>query len=494
MKLSIIKTFTFLLAGGLLFTACGDDFLDRQPIDQIDSQNFFRTESDMNSATLAIYTAMQSQQFFGESWRIEETPSDDSRQNFGAAIDNFTATANDGEVINYWSGHYRVVTLSNVVIEKTPGADISPGKQDTIIAEARFLRALAYYNLVRVYGGVPIITAIPTLEDDLLYPRSSVDEVYDFIKADLEFAADHLPLTTPKGRATSGAANAYLASVHLTLREYEQARDRSRRVIDSGVYALMPSYGDLWIYDAGNENNAESIFEIQYTGCEAWGTGNPRQAFFAPWNQGITKGTDGWGSLLPTDPTIDQPNTTAVDIWEEGDERRYWSMMEPGNYYPDINAATDGGYTYPMDGAGGAARNIRKYVMGGGNDVCFMSTPQNGSLMRYSEVLLIYAEALAELSNGITLNQEALELVNGLRTRAGVEPLEFLDSETIELERRREFMFEGKRWFDILRKGTEEAVLLMRLHGRTLDETRLLFPLPASELEINPNLTQNPGY
>jgi len=132
--------------------------------------------------------------------------------------------------------------------------------------------------------------------------------------------------------------------------------------------------------------------------------------------------------------------------------------------------------------------------MGGGSNVCFMSTPMNGSVMRFSEVILMYAEAVNELSGGLSLNQGVLDLVNSIRIRAEVEPLEFLDREKIELERRREFMFESKRWFDILRKGNAQAVELMRLSGRTLDETKLLFPIPASELEINPNLEQNPGY
>jgi len=486
----------FILPGAflalLLLPSCGEEFLDRQPIDQIAVENFYRTESDLQSGVLSIYTALQSQQYFGEAWRIDETPSDDSRQNFGSAIDNFSVTAGSGEVLTYWSGRYRLITLANVVIDKAPGADVSPEVIGQVTAEAKFLRALAYYDLVRIFGDVPRVTAPPSIDQDLLYSRAPVAEIYDLIKADLTEAAELLPEARPNGRATSGAAKAYLASVHLTLREFEPARDRALEVINSGAYELLEDYGDLWLRETA-DNNPESVFEVQYAGCESWGTGNPRQAFFAPWNQGITKNTDGWGSLVPTDPGNDNPGTTAADIWEDGDTRRYWSMMEPGNHYPSLNPG-DGGYTYPNDGAGGASRNIKKYVIGGGTDVCFMSTGQNGSMMRYSEVILIYAEAVTELSNGLSLNQDVVDLVNGLRTRAEVPPLEFLDREILDLERRREFMFESKRWFDILRKGTDRAVELMRLSGRTLDETKLLFPIPASELEINPNLTQNPGY
>ena len=493
MKLS--KSILSVALGATTFlglTSCGDDFLDRQPIDQITVDNFYRTETDLESGILAAYTALQSQQYFGEGWRVDETPSDDSRQNFGSAIDNFSVTAGSGEVASYWSGRYRLVTLANIMIDKAPEAEVSEEVITRVQAEARFLRAIAYYDIVRIFGAAPLITEPPSLDVDLLLPRSSTSDIYALIKDDLAFAAEHLPLERDNGRATSGAANAYLASVHLTLREYEDARDRSLEVINSGVYELMPDYGDLWVKET-YDNNSESVFEVQYAGCESWGTGNMRQAFFAPWNQGITKNTDGWGSLVPTDPGQDNPTTTAADVWEEGDVRRYWSMMEPDNYYPTLNPG-DGGYTYPSNGAGGASRNIKKYVMGGGSDVCFMSTPQNGSMMRYSEVILTYAEAVTNLSSGISLNEEVVELVNGLRRRAQVPELEFLDFEILDLERRREFMFESKRWFDILRKGNDRAVEIMRLSGRTLDETKLLFPIPASELEINPNLVQNPGY
>lgn len=494
MKLSN-QIFTLAIGAGTLLaglSSCGEEFLDRQPIDQITVDNFYRTESDLESGILGAYTALQSQQYFGEGWRIDETPSDDSRQNFGSAVDNFSVTAGSSEVSLYWAGRFRLITLANVMIDKAPQAEVSQEVVDRTVAEARFLRAIAYYDLVRIFGDVPMITRPPSLEEDLLLPRTSADDIYAMIKDDLAFAAEHLPAERSNGRATNGAAKSFLASVHLTLKEFTAARDLALEVINSGVYELMPDYGDLWVQET-YDNNTESVFEVQYAGCESWGTGNMRQAFFAPWNQGITKNTDGWGSLVPTDPGQDAPTTTAVDIWEEGDTRRYWSMMEPGNYYPTLNPG-DGGYMYPTDGAGGAGSNIKKYVMGGGSDVCFMSTPQNGSIMRYSEVILIYAEAVTELSNGLTLNQSVLDQVNMLRTRAEVPPLEFLDRLALDLERRREFMFESKRWFDILRKGPVRAVELMRLSGRTLDETKLLFPIPASELEINPNLTQNPGY
>ena len=484
--------YAILLLIAVITFACGEEFLDRKPVDQIAESNFYRNESDMRSATLAIYSSLQSQGWYGEAFQIDEIPSDDSRRSAAAGIDNFAANPNDGNILLYWSGHYQAITFANTVIEKAPDADMSDEVRDVLVAEAKFLRAITYYNLVRVFGGVPIITEIPKLDRDLFPARNSVDEVYEFLIADMEEAIQVLPAEHNPGRATKGAAQAYLASVHLTLRNYAEARDLAKAVIDSDVYQLVDSISQLWVYPE-SENNSESIFEIQYAGCESWGTGNMRQAFFAPFNQGITGNSDGWGVMVPTTPPIDQSGTTSVDVWDDGDKRRFWTLLEPDNYYENINPEK-GGYRYPVDGAGGRQANVKKYVMGGGSNVCFMSTPQNASLMRYSEVLWIYAEAVANQTSRVTVNSTVLDLINPLRTRAGLEPFEVLTVEDIELERRREFMFEGKRWFDILRKGPDEAVMLMRLAGRSLTNDKLLLPIPAIELDVNENLVQNPGY
>ena len=488
----MFKYLPFLFFAAIALTSCGDEFLDREPVDRIPVDNFYRTADEMQSATRAIYTGLQSQDFYGQAWGVDEMPSDDSRPSGQDGVDNFAANPNNENVLRYWRGHYRVITLANTVIEKAPEADITEELRLQLTAEARFLRAIAYFNLVRIYGGVPLITEIPSLDRDLFPARASVDETYAFLIADLENAVEFLPETNQQNRATKGAAMSYLASVHLTLQNYEKARDLSLAVINSGQYELVDSLGMLWT-EPTYDNNSESVFEIQFAGCESWGTGNMRQAFFAPFNQGITKGSDGWGVLVPTNPNSDNPGGTALDAWEDGDRRRYWTLMEPGNYYPTLNPS-DGGYTYPATGVGGSRANIKKYVIGGGTDVCFMSTGQNGSLMRFSEVIYIYAESMARLEGNLTQDLLALEMVNRLRERAEVAPFEILTAEDIYAERRREFMFEGKRWFDILRLPVRDALSLIRASGRTVTEERLLLPIPAVELEVNENLTQNPGY
>lgn len=481
----------------MLVSVSCEGFLDRQPLDQLTDGNFYQTEADANRAVLSVYTPMMDVEWTGKGWMITEIPSDNSQAggldpDF-TPIDNFTVAPDNAPVANYWAIHYRQVVLANVAIEKIGGMTIDEGTKMEFMAEARFLRALAYFDLVRIYGGVPLVLEAPKYGDDLMLPRSSVDEVYGQIASDFEFAAEHLPVQwagTNVGRATRGAALAYLAKVSLTTREFVKARDYASDVMDLGVYELMENYADN--FELGtSDNNKESIFQVQYAGCSTFGTGNAMQAFFAPWGEGITKDRDGWGSQIPTGPQLSNPGTTIFDAFEEGDLRKNPTIMSANVFYPTINPS-DGGYTYPAAGASATAINIKKYVVGSGPNICFMSTPQNSHLVRYSDVLLTYGEAIMEIEGGISSNGEALGAVNAVRVRAGLDPLTELTRDVILAERRVEFAFEGQRWFDLLRSG--RAVEILSLHGKNPNADKLLFPIPDSEMKINPNLVQNPGY
>lgn len=486
-----------LLLVTILCSAGCSDFLKKEPLDQLTEASFFQTEADVQRAIIGCYSVMQDIEYSGKDWMITEIPSDNSQAggldpDF-TPIDNFTVTPDNQPIGNYWAVRYRQITLSNSIIEKTEAMDLTQARKDVFQAEVRFLRAIAYFDLVRVYGGVPLITKAPVYGDDLLYPRSKVSEVYAMIVADLEFAAEHLPLRrsgSEVGRATKGAANGYLAKVSLTNRDFLKARDAAKRVIDSGVYDLMPEYGDLFEL-ATCDNNIESLFEVQFAGCGPFGTGNPRQAFFAPWGSGITKDRDGWGSQIPTAPATNNPGTTIVDAYKGADKRKHPTVMTAGQSYPTINA-NDGGFVYPAAGLSAAAVNIKKFVVGAGANICFMSTPQNFPLMRYADVLLTYAEAIMEIEGGVSSNAAALAAFNRVRTRAGMDALTTIDKEIMLNERRLEFAFEGHRWFDIIRSG--KAIEILLLHGKNPQNHHLLFPIPVGEIQINPKLEQNPGY
>lgn len=487
-----IISILFLLIG----SAC-EGFLQREPLDQLSADSFYKTESDANRAILSVYTTMMDVEWNGKGWMITEIPSDNTQAggldpDF-TPIDNFTVAADNLPVANYWAIHYKQVVLANVVIEKVENMDLIQTKKDPLIAEARFLRAVAYFDLVRVYGGVPLVTSAPEFGENLLLPRASVNEVYELIKADLIYASEFLPVQWTginTGRATKGAAMAYLSKVSLTTRDYLAARNFAKAVMDLGIYSLEDDFSNNFELNT-SDNNRESIFQIQFTGCGAFGTGNPLQAFFAPWGEGITKDRDGWGSQIPTGPVLSNPGTTIVDAFDDADLRKPVTIMTANVYYPTVNAA-DGGYTYPAAGASATAANIKKYVVGSGSNICFMSTPQNSHLIRYSDMLLTYAESIMEIEGGVSVNAEALEAFNQVRTRAGLDPLNQIDKEILLQERRTEFAFEGHRWFDLLRSG--RAVEILTLHGKNPNENKLLFPIPDSELKINPNLTQNPGY
>ena len=479
-----------------LCTSCSG-FLDREPLDQLTTNNFYKTESDANRALLSVYTPMMDVEWSGKGWMITEIPSDNTQAggldpDF-TPIDNFTTTADNPAVANYWAIHYKQITLANVAIEQIAGMDVETGTKNRFIAEARFLRALAYFDLVRIYGDVPLVIEAPKFGDNLLLPRANTSEVYDQIAEDFLYAKDNLPVQWSGlnvGRATKGAAMAYLSKVYLTTRDYVKSRDFAKSVIDLGVYSLMNDFTDNFELNT-SDNNRESIFQVQFTGCGAFGTGNAQQAFFAPWGEGITKDRDGWGSQIPTGPQLSNPGTTIVDAFEEDDLRESVTIMSANKYYPTINPG-DGGYTYPAAGASATAINIKKYVVGSGSNICFMSTPQNSHLIRLSDMYLTYAESIMEIEGGVSTNTQALDAFNQVRIRAGLEPLTMIDKEILLNERRVEFAFEGHRWFDLLRSG--RMVEIMTLHGKNPDLHNLLFPIPDSEVKINPNLVQNPGY
>jgi len=364
-------------------------------------------------------------------------------------IDNFTVNGDNVPNAEFWAEHYIVIVRANTVLDKIPNIDMDETIKSSILGEAKFLRAFTYFDLVRMYGGVPIITEIQDFFSDFEVPRATAEQVYDLIIADLKEAIATLPDTrnsAEAGRATSGAAKALLTKVYLTTKDYAEAMELAREIIASGRYRLMDTYDENWLKET-SDNNEESIFQLQYTGCGPQGTGNALQAFFAPFGQGITKNSDGWGSQTATSGQADGQGTTIADAFEENDSRKYHTIMTPGDFYPMINS---------------------------------------------EDVLLSLAEAACATGGGISITPDVLEAFNAVRIRANLEPVTAVTTEMVFQERRVEFAFENQRWFDLLRAGTTLEV--MRLHGKSLEEHNLLFPIPNEELVVNKNLTQNPGY
>ena len=428
------------------------------------------------------------------------TPGDNNVNGVGD-IDNFLHTPNNPHFNNIWLGHYSAITTANKAIEILNQSSFEASKKNQLLGECRFLRALYYFNLVRYFGGVPKIDHVLTPEEangDAAQTRASKDEIYNFIVSDLEFATANLPLkgdaTAVVGRATKGAAQAYLAKVHLYLKNYQKSFDNALAVINSGKYQLVSDYATIFREKPagspvpGGNNNAESIFEVQ-TGVNA--NGNAVSPLFS--NGQGPRGRGGWNDL---GFGWNSPTADLVASYEAGDTRRNGTIIFVN---PTVAGNSPGtilwdGFRIPTkDSVENDRYNYKVYhspiaesaQLSGSKD----TKPKNIRLMRYAEVLLIYAEAAANLTN----TTEATNKLNIVRARAN------LGASTgtianIWKERRVELAMEADRFFDLVRQGRAGTVL--RAHGKAfVDGKHEVFPIPQAQIDLSGGrLKQNPGY
>jgi hypothetical protein len=344
--------------------------------------------------------------------------------------------------------------------------------------EALFLRAYSYFQLVRIFGPVPVVEVAfrsPVEIDAFDMSRKPVNEVYTLITNDLIQAATLLDGVTGlgKSRASTGAAKTLLGKVYLTQNEYELTETVLKEVIDAGSYSLVEDYKVL--FTNGNDDLSESIFEIKYMSGNL-GVGNNFSSIFTPARfdmEIFPNAMQGSGRVLPT------PDMAGA--YEEGDLRRSLSigdsvLLNTGNYERELYGLKFVDFTTGVQGDGGV----------------------NFTALRYADVLLMYAEALNQ--NG--KEDEALAYLNMVRDRAGLDGLSGLSADDVtmalEHERKVEFFLEGHRWFDLARTGRLMTVINDYFQRNNLsfrvEEHNLIMPIPLREIDINPNLGQNPGY
>ena len=446
---------------------------------------------------------------------ILETGTDDGwpfAQQFGGyksrEIDSST-----GQLSNIYENSFDGIARANIYLAREGAIDFT-GREalgNQLRGEARFLRAFYYFNLVRLFGDVALYTepALTPLEGQK--PRSATAEVYAQIKADLQAAADLLPaaytgsgLAGERGRATSGAARAVLGKVHLTLEEWQSVLDVTAPI--SG-YSLRPNYVDNFyglILSTAGENRVESMFEVQFS-AQGPGPKSQLRVSYTP-----RQVRDGQNQIMPTDNNYLRSEVGAygenalAQAFEAGDARAAVTLDKFGATRVPVTT------TYPVrDAAGNVVTNpdgspklqrelfVRKWY----SDISNQETAWNIPLFRYAEVLLIRAEAFAELGQ----TGSAVPLVNQVRQRAGLAPLA-ADVDVVQAvrrERRTELAFEHKRLFDLNRWGILPQALA--LQGVQIDPAKVtphpitrkpqvLYPMPDIELQRNPNATQNPGY
>jgi hypothetical protein len=388
-------------------------------------------------------------------------------------LDNFTFTSASISVEAMWKTWYKTIGRATYVIEYTKTYEnIDDNLRQRLIGEAKFLRALSYFYLVRYFGDIP-------LQHESIAVRAPKEKVYDFIITDLEDAIASLPLKSeyaPEdiGRATKGAARTLLSKVYLQVENWSEALAYANMVINSGEYSLEPDYADIW--KESHENGIESIFEIQARGqAPAHGV----QQYST--TQGARGPTGwGWGFNVPSEDLI-----AAYEA--EGDSvRKNATIIFPGETLYDgrvvgPNVVNRGynqkAYSSANAGAGDGDKNLR--------------------ILRYAEVLLIKAEAANELGN----TTEALNALNTVRDRVELSPVTVSGQDALRQaiwkERRLELAFEHKRWFTLLR--TEQAAEAIQASSNVeaaanFDEHYTLFPIPIDQLRKTPNMQQNPGY
>jgi len=504
---SVFKTHYLLFVALLVVTSC-DGLNSVKPKDFYNPKNFFNTENEVESAVNGIYASVY--QNDGGRWMQNGAFATDNqysppyvpfqRQH---ALDEYTFNAGNQDIGELWTAFYKAVNRANLVTNNISDADIDPERRDSFLGEARFMRAWHYFMLVKNFGGVPLILNDNLGERDINVESATPEEVYSQIIEDLEAAEEGIKNDRPEGHATAGTASSYLAKVYLRLASeqknnvfpdrsynrsaqeyYSLAADKAKQVIDSGQYGLFDDFQDNFNVDT--ENGKEHIFSTQFSRAQQAHVlnliGFPQEC-----------------GLLPITPFAEFiPTLDVFQAYQESDYRREVTFL--------TECTSDEGEELTFEDFSAPVPHNAKWFNPNYSDV-LRNRDLNIPRMRYSEVLLIYAEALNELGR----TDEAYEFINMVRERARngdptSEPQDIPSGslsqdefrEAVFKERRLEFAFEGIRRDDMVRSGRLTEILCSggpNVNGcENVQDFHVVFPIPARELNLNPELEQNRGY
>jgi len=516
------KIILYLLSLLLLYplASCNDDFLEFFPEDKITSANFPQNEGDIELLLNGVYAQLRensiyNEGLFGFGVMDGATP---NAFNWGntpiARAGNGQLNSSDGSIVNFrWTRSYGIIFRANYLLQALEQVNLSEDKKVIYQAEARFLRGLSYSILAEAFGGVPIILSAISTEEARSISRSTQEETWNQAISDYDAAIDNLQTEAPElGRATKGAALGMKMRALLYQGKYDQVLMVIDEIDALGMYDLFPSYEGLFTLE--NENNQEVIFDIQYISGE-----NSQGSLH---DQYCGTGTGSWtrGSrYVPTDDLVsayemvDGSEVDPTNPYEGRDPRLGFTVVVPGAYilgYRFPNYEYPGGaYNHP----GNRLKHLstRKYRIEPEADLPPSGQSSlNNMVMRYADVILSQAEAIIETNGDI---DEAISLINRIRTeRDDVKitalPMGLSQEEArtrLRHERRIEFAMEGLYWADIKRWniGSEIYPLEIKDHNGNIIETKFpdgyldfyqLLPIPDSEISLNENLTQNPGW
>lgn len=515
------KSIYAIILSTALLASCKKSFIDRPALDATTLQNYYNTAAEVRSLTSTLY---------GLPWSGYENRAMDAigdvmagNEYTGGSDDppflNFSFASTSVRIADAWKVFYKIGGWTSAYMQaleqkKAEGGDAS--FIDPAIAECHFLRGTVYFYIGRIWGAAPIVTdpGETALSGNFNIPRYYQEDVLRFALEELQMAEAGLPETDEPGRVTKYSAKGMMAKLYLYTKDYENAKLKAGEVIASGKYSLFADYAGMFNSSANN-NNIESLFSIQHQL-----TGNP-------WGSGNQKNPDrGPSNLQTSEASMWELYTPSMDIlaaYEDGDTRRKGSVMEhgwskaewkPTNSSSVYNAFMANGYVYdtiqPV-GEGGQKNsthsNIAKYVVGpgksyGGETVLGMNSGINTIMLRYADILLIYAEAVLG-TQGSTSDAAALDAFNKVRTRAGLIPKTSITADDVLHERRVEFAFEGDYWFDIQRQGFAKAKQIIEAQNRgtytyeqhvTFSEQYMYLPIPAGEILQDPELAKEPVH
>lgn len=515
------------LAFALLMGSCTDEFTNRPSQDSISLESYYKNDAQVESITNGLYSRSWFQFANKFMYAVGEVGSGNmySGSSDVSALRNFSMNGSDNELNSAWGALWGIVAQSNDIINYLPGrvsGAVSAEVLNNTMGEAYFMRATAYFYLVRLWGPVPLIENNTTYLTAPKVPTAPVADIYTLMERDYLKAIELLKEKTRTAdytsnmRVSKGSAKSLLAKVYLYDKKYAQSKEMAEQVINSGEFKLLggaelPSknFGDLFKYT--NNNNEETIFGLLWFVDGRYGSANNSNTQFGISTGALTTSNASYGGVFA-------PSQDVLNLWESGDVRRKETIMMPGDVYPDIKVRVSGGtvvqtgFTVPSAadiGGQGAGAAIKKYVMGIadgtnrstiGNIDGWNMMENNNYIMRYADLLLIHAEAT--LAGGAsTSDAGALASYNAVRTRAGLTAKTSITADDIFQERRKELMFEGEFWYDLGRLPRAQAIALIGAQNRgnqwtaeyfTPTENDFYMNYPDNEVAKNPKLLEDP--
>lgn len=485
------------------FTSC-DKFLEVAPETALSSATFFTKEADFEQAVNAAYVPLRAIAN-SHAWALGELHSDNTyyaRNILFGAVDNTenladfaVPTANgittNTHVRDQYRLDYQIIARCNEILSSIDGVEFDAASKDNLKGQALFLRAYAYFELVRYFGKVPLHLTPVTVRQEAALPLTSADSIYAQIIVDAKQAGDLLPPKSEQqaGRATSGAAKTLLANVYIVQQKWADAEKLLMDIYNSKEYTLMADYNNAFSTSTGNKNNAESVFEIQFMEGSAGFSGNFLYSFLPrPMTADEVESITGVSNPQPlSEEGNNIPTPDIIAAYEPGDKREAASIA-----YITLSSSLRTNKVYPY-----IKKYAKKHALQG-------NTGTNWPVYRYSEVLLFLAEALNEQNKPV----EAAKYLNQVRARAGLKATTATGQsamrDAIYHERRVELAFENKRWFDLVRTGRATEVITaygnrVKAHpedyyypdgavppANAFTQLELVYPLPADESALSP--------